>query len=131
MSHYLESAFHGICREAQLAEDWYVTLVELVPFYGGPEEGGWHGTDRQVIAFQKFASEESALAAAHRVQHLADELKADSQRLHGEHCLREMEWLEARGLDADFLPEPDGPSDFSVIVSQGVPESTRGNRHYE
>jgi hypothetical protein len=32
-----------------------------------------------------------------------------------------MEWLEERGLDADYLPEDDGPSNYRVIVCDELP----------
>lgn len=43
-----------------------------------------------------------------------------------------MEWLEARGLDADYLPEPDGElSYFVTIEDQPGSSESRGCRHYE
>jgi len=83
------------------------------------------------VAFQSFDSEEGAKAAAEQVRKLAKELEETARKEHGEQCLREMEWLDARGLDADYLPEVDGPSKFHVVVSQGLPEESSGPRHYE
>lgn len=127
---YLRQAFETIINDAKQPEVWYVTLVEHQPFYGGPEEGGWWGEDREVVGYKEFPSEELAEAAAEAVRAFAKELEAQSRRAFGEHCLREMEWLEARGLDADFLPEPDGETKYSVVVSQDIPESSRGCRQY-
>jgi hypothetical protein len=123
-------AFEKVCEDAIKAEDWFVSLVEDVPFYGGPEEGGWWGSDTLLIAYKRYPSEELAEQAATKARELANELSQESQRSFGQQCLNEMEWLEARGLDADYLPEPDGPSEYRVVVSQGLPVERRGERHY-
>lgn len=88
------------------------------------------GRDNIVLAYQFFSTEEAAQAACDKVKVLAKELQEQSQKNHGEHCLNQMEWLEERGLDSDYLPEVDGPSEYNVIVSEGLPESTYGCRVY-
>lgn len=128
---YVEAAFHAVCKEAITPDRWYVALMEKHPYYGGPEEGGWWGTDTYVVAFEQFPTEELAREAAEKVEKLAYELGEEAHKEHGEQCLRELDWLEARGLDADWLPEPDGPSEYFVTVSSGIPEERRGCRHYE
>jgi len=128
---YIQNAFHAVCDKSQPSEDWYVCLMEEIPYYGGPEEGGWWGTDYELRAYQKFPSEELANAAKERVNELAKELEEEAQKDYGEQCLRDMEWLEKRGLEADFLPEPDGPSRFYVRVCQELPQNSYGSRHYE
>jgi hypothetical protein len=130
MSRYLQQAFDLVCKEAKTAETYYVALIEDAPFYGGPEEGGWWGSDRVVVAYQAFDTQEAAEAARAEVEKLADELGQQAKRSHGNHCLNQMEWLDARGLDADFLPEDDGPSEFHVTCSQGIPQGYRGERCY-
>lgn len=130
MSEHVKDAFDTICNEAKQSEAWYVTLVEYVPYYGGPEEGGWHGHDMNIVAFQQFQSEELAHEARDKVMELAKQLTDDAARSYGEQCLRESEWLDSRGLDDDFLREPDGHANYSVIVSQGILEPVRGDRHY-
>ncbi len=131
MSNYIQSAFSAICQEARDCETWYVCLMESHQYYGGPEEGGWWGTDTRVESYQAFNNEADARAAATRVESFAQELQAESKKAYGEQCLRELSWLEARGLDADWLAEPDGPSEYSILVSQGIPDSSFGPRHYE
>ena len=131
MSNYLNEAFHAVINDAKPAEKWYVSLMESVPYYGGPEEGGWWGNDSHLVAYREFPSEESAEAAREAVDKLALELKAESHKSFGERMLRELDWLDARGLEADWLPEPDGESDYYVVVSQGIPEESLGVRHYE
>ena len=105
--------------------------MESVPYYGGPEEGGWWGSDTQIVAYQHFQTEEQAELAKEKVKELAKELKEEAQRNFGNKCLFEMDWLEQRGLDSDFLPEVDGESEYYVIVSEGLPEESRGCRQYE
>ena len=90
----------------------------------------WWGHDHTIVAYQRFGTEEQARAAGAQVQKLAAELEAEAVKEHGEQCLREMDWLEARGLEADWLPEPDGPTRYTVLVSQGLPEPIYGPRHY-
>jgi hypothetical protein len=128
---YIHDAFFQVCKEAINTEEWYVSLMQHEQYYGGPEEGGWWGTDTHVVAFKVYPSEQLADDAKTLIAKLAEELTIECQKEHGQQCLREMDWLEARGLDADWLPEPDGPTRYSVIVSQGIPEETRGPRHYE
>lgn len=119
---YLESAFNAICTNAQEPEEWYVCLIESFQAYGGPEEGGWWYTVQAVAAYQQFPARILAKRAAAKVNELAKELENQARATYGEHCLRSMEWLEARGLDADFMPEPDGPSEYRVEISRTVPQ---------
>jgi hypothetical protein len=130
MDSYLRDAFEAVVCDAKVPEDWYVCLMERIPYYGGPEEGGWWGEDTNLVAYHKCRSEEEARAYMAAVQKLADELTAESRKAFGEQCLRECEWLEARGLDADYLPEPGGETTYDVMVSQGLPQGSRGCRHY-
>jgi hypothetical protein len=131
MSNYLESAFHAVIEDAKTPETWYVSLVESYQRYGGPEEGGWWTTDSVVISYKEFSTEEAANLAKEAVEKLAEELTAESRKDYGEQMLRSMEWLDDRGLDADFLPEPDGESTYSVVVSKGIPSNSYGPTHYE
>lgn len=128
---YLQEAFNLVCSEAKEPETWYVTLMQEERYYGGPEEGGWWGTNTHIVAYQAFLSEELARIAAEEVRKLAKELEEEARKEHGDQCLRELEWLDARGLDADWLPEPDGPDTYEVIVSQSLPQEARGPTHYE
>lgn len=130
MATYLRDAFRAVCDQARDTETWYVSLMEEAPYYGGPEEGGWWGTDTHLVAYQEFPSEFHARLAAEKVEQLARELEDEARKEYGEQCLRELDWCEQRGLDADYLPEPDGPSTYHVVISQGLPEEVRGPRHY-
>jgi hypothetical protein len=129
---YLNQAFHKICSEAKPARSFHVSLYARVPFYGGPEEGGWWGHDTLLQASQRFDSEEAAEAAKAAVEKFAEELNEQEKKDFGDQCLREMEWLDARGLDADFLPEPDGETTYYVTIENTPGESThRDSRVWE
>jgi hypothetical protein len=127
----ISEAFFDVCSDAKEANGCYVSLYLNTPFYGGPEEGGWWGKDTELIAYQWYATEEQACQAKKSVTKKADELNESARREHGEYCGRTMEWLEARGLDADFLPEVDGECVYYVVTEDTPGEfSSRGERHY-
>ncbi len=128
----IKEAFFTACGKAQPARQQIVSLYVDVPYYGGPEEGGWWGSDTNLIAFQIVATEAEAVAVKAEVESLAADLCKRSKRSFGEQCVRECEWLDARGLDADFLPEVDGESRYWVATEEtpGSCNST-GCRHYE
>jgi hypothetical protein len=128
----LREAFFGVCKDATPAKTFYVSLYSNHPYYGGPEEGGWWGSDTVLEAYQRFDTEEAAQLAKAAVEKLAEELNADAKRQFGQQCLNEMEWLEARGLDADYLPEVDGEESFFVAIEEVAGENAhQGCRHYE
>ena len=128
----IEQAFFNICKDAEPAKSAYVSLYVSVPFYGGPEEGGWWGSDTHLVASERFETIEAAELAAEKVEELAKSLSEQSKEAFYDQCRSECEWLDARGLDADYLPEPDGESTYRVVV-----EDTKGSqvysdcRHYE
>lgn len=128
---YIKDAFDTVCKQSQPVQEYYVCLMEKEQYYGGPEEGGWWGTNVYVVAYQKFLILSEAEKAVEAIETLAQELQEESQKVYGKQCLREMKWLDDRGLDADYLPEPDGPSEFYVLLSEGFPEESRGPTHYE
>lgn len=130
MSH-IYSAFDGLVPDAKVPEPWYVCLMEKSYTYGGPEEGGWYRNSTILVKYKECTSEEQANSLKERVEQLAEELNQQARKTHGEYCLRTMEWLYSRGLDADFLPEPDGPNEYYVLVSQGIPENSYGPTRYE
>jgi hypothetical protein len=127
---YIREAFDVVISDAVKTETWYVSLVEEVTFYGGPEEGGWWGHDYIVHSYKEFPSETLARIAADAVTRLATDLSYESRKAHNQQCLREMAWCDARGLDADYLPEPDGESKFHVYVTDEIPENSYASRHY-
>ena len=132
MSDYLSAAYDKVCREAESAEDRWVSLYESHRYYGGPEEGGWYGTDRRLVKTQRFSSQDAADRAYKRIDALAKELTAEAKQAWAKRCSDELDWCEARGLDADYLPEPDGGTEYFVIIeSVAGSRESRGSRGYE
>lgn len=128
----IKEAFFSVCEDAKPAVSSYVSLYVRVPYYGGPEEGGWWGEDHRLVAYKHCSYPDHAEAVRRDVEALAEELSSESRREFGEQCLREMEWLEARGLDANFLPEPDGEVEYYVAEEQSPGSlASTGCRHYE
>lgn len=131
MPYYIQEAFNNIVPDAEQATDWYVVLMERERIYLGPWEGGTWGDRVTVISYRKYNSHEQALQIERQIKKLAQEMSDEAQKNYGNHCLFQMEWLEARGLDSDYLPENDGPSEFQVIVTQTIPEDYEPSRTYE
>lgn len=128
----LQEAFNKVCSQAKQRESHYVSLYCRHSFYGGPEEGGWWGTDVILEATQEFPTKELAQSAKVEIEKLAAKLTADERRSHDRMCLNQMEWLDNRGLEADYLPENDGPDEYKVYIEQTPGEhESYGCRHYE
>jgi hypothetical protein len=130
---YIREAFEQVVanrKQMEPPKKWFVVLWEHVQYYGGPQEGGWYGWDHEPLEYAEFDDEETAHAVAKEVEKRAVELTNLSRRRHGERCLAELEWLDARGLDADYLPEADETS-YSVRVEEELPKAVHGSRHYE
>jgi hypothetical protein len=72
-----------------------------------------------------------AEAAKQLIEAEAKRLTEEARRKEGKYCLSQMEFLEDRGLEADYLRENDGPSRFYVEVINTIPENHYGARHYE
>lgn len=130
MSSYYREAFDIAVKDAKYPERWFVVLVSSHQAYGGPEEGGWWYDVSEVEAYREYPTRDQADAAKAAVEKLAKELSANAGRRHGEYCLATMEWLEARGLDADYLAEPDGPTRYYVVVEREVPVFDNHRPHY-
>lgn len=129
----LKEAFSTAIAEAnrKQVQSWYVTLGRIVPYYGGPEEGGWWGEDFVPEEFAVFSTEEEAWAVHDEIRATAAKLTELSKKSFGDRCNAEIEWLEARNLPDDYLPEVDGPDRWCVTVSNEAPEARYGSRHYE
>ena len=130
-SSFYECAFDKVCPNASEPERWYVCLISSYQAYGGPEEGGWWETISNIEKYQVFMSEELALEAAEKIKGLAQDLSQMAHGEYGEHCLNQMEWLEARGLDSDFLPENDGPDEYCVHVCNELPVYDNTRQSYQ
>lgn len=125
-------AFFAVCQGARPAQASYVSLYAKIPFYGGPEEGGWWGADYELVAYYRCSSAEEADVVATKVSELADELDKEAADSFHRGCAEQCEWLEARGLDADFLPEVAGATRYLVFLEDRPGEHAReGNRRWE
>lgn len=132
MANEIKEAFFQTCNNAEKAVQKCVSLYISVPFYGGPEEGGWWGSDTHLVAYQVCETEAEAEEKHKAVKELADKLSKEEKDRFGDRCLQEMQWLEERGLDADFLPEVDGESSYFVTVEDNPGENSHiGSRHWE
>lgn len=128
---FIQAAFDHIIENAKKPEQWYVILVESYQAYGGGEEGGWYYSVNNLESYKEYPAKELAEKAAESVREFAKELQANSHREYGDLCLNQMEWLDARGLDADYLPENDGESHFTVDVVDELPVFSNERPHYE
>jgi len=128
---FIFTSFDAICTTAKEPETWYVCLIESSQAYGGPEEGGWWFDVSTLAKYQEFASETEAKKAANQIYSLADELTREARHTHSRYCERQCDWLEERGLDADYFPENDGPSSFRVWVGTELPVFDNTRQTYE
>jgi len=133
MSDQLQEAFFEVCNEAKPAGHFFVCLYVQHPFFGGPEEGGWWGTDTELVAYDHCNTKEEADAKLAALKSLADRLNKQALSEFGDHCLRQTAWLDERGLDDSFLPEVDGETSYCVTVEEDKPGErvSRGSRCYE
>jgi hypothetical protein len=130
----IQEAFFSICKDAQPAESIYVSLYVSVPYYGGPEEGGWWGSDTHLVAYKEFRTQEEADAAEEQIKAYAEKLNQEAKKAHGELCLAQMEWCDARGIDDynSVFGEVDGEDSYYVVQEERPGEGeSRGCRHYE
>ena len=127
----VSEAFFSLCREAQPAEAAYVSLYRTDRWYGGPEEGGWWGSDDVLVAYHRVGSMAEAEAVQAEVRTLAEQLSRESKTAFQRQCAADVQWLEARGLDDSVLREVDGESSFWV-AKEAVPGSFahEGQRGY-
>jgi hypothetical protein len=128
----IKEAFFDVCASAKPARSSYVSLYADVPFYGGPEEGGWWGSDTVLVAYYECGNDAEAQAVLDKVQALAEQMSKDAKDSFNQQCARECEWLEARGLDDNFLPEVDGEERYyATTESRPGSQAYEGSRHYE
>lgn len=127
-----KQAFFAVCAAAKPAQSSYVSLYVQLPYYGGPEEGGWWGSDDELVAYHECSSDEEAKTVKDKVLALSERLSKQAKDRFNRRCAAECEWLEARGLDDDFLPEVDGEERYWVATENRPGEhASQGSRHYE
>lgn len=130
----IQEAFFEVCQDAEPAESIYVSLYVKRPFYGGPEEGGWWGSDHELVAYHQFPTQEAADAAEVKINELAKKYTEDAKRGYGEQCRAELNWCEARGIDNSnsVFGEVDGNAEYYVRQENSIGEAeSKGNRHWE
>jgi|TARA_R110000824_G_scaffold116455_8_gene267918 hypothetical protein len=133
MNMTIEDAFTEAIETPPIeASTTYVSLYERVPFYGGPEEGGWWGQDTALNSYHRFATLEQAEQALERIETLAEELTKEAKSEWAKQCLHECEQAEARGMEpSDLYPETAGETEYFATV-EGVLNSleSQQDRHY-
>jgi hypothetical protein len=130
----LQEAFDKVCDDASPGKRCYVSLYEEVPYYGGPEEGGWWGSDSHLVAYKQVPTEEEAEAIKEEVYKLAARLSEDAQRASDQTCRDQLDYCEDRLIDDSnaVFGEVAGATQYWVVIEDrpGANES-RGSRHYE
>jgi hypothetical protein len=108
----------------------YVSLYAEIPFYGGPEEGGWWGRDIMLVSHKQVCSNEVSLVKE-QFEAVAKELGQAAKIRFGQQCINDMEHADALGIDLDSLPEVDGEATYFVYIEDkpGSREG-RGDRSY-
>jgi hypothetical protein len=128
----LREAFEAVCINAVKRKGVFLSLYRRSPFYGGPEEGGWWGEDVALEESQEFDFVAEAQLALDSIGlHVEAENNA-AKLAYSRQCRQESDWIEARGLDDNALPEVSGPDSVFVRIEtvRGSFSST-GARHYE
>ena len=127
----ISEAFFRTCSDAVPARSSYVSLYVSTPYYGGPEEGGWWGSDTTLVAYRRCSTDEEASAVAEEVKAVAEEMSLEAKKSFGRACLSQTAWLEARGLDDNSLPEVDGEASYFIAREEQPGSLARcGDRHY-
>lgn len=118
----IQEAFDQLISDAiwPNGQRWYLILVETIKAYG-PEEGGWTYPIQSLLAYKVFPSKEQADAARANVEKLIKELEYNAKKAHDRMCLEQMEWLDARGLEFDYLLEVDSFVQYSVSIVDTLP----------
>jgi len=129
----ISDAFDALVPNAIPCNRYFVALWRRIPFFGGPEEGGWWGADNIPVKYTEVATEEAAEELRAKILARAKELSREASRVHGRACLDQLAWCEARGIDDsnDVFGEDDGAEEWWVSVQTELPEASYGNRHYE
>lgn len=128
----LREAFMQACDDVREAGKFYLSLYVRVPYYGGPEEGGWWGEDIRLVAYNEYLSLEQAQEVEKAIQEMVDDENRCAKKQFSQMCSDQMDWLDARGLESDFLPEVSGEEQYFLSVEQELGASVSvGCRHYE
>jgi hypothetical protein len=132
---YEKEAFYALVADIQPAAKSYISLYVTLPFFGGPEEGGWWGSDTELVAFAEVSNGVEANAIRDKVVELAEQMSKDAKDRFNRQCATEVEWVEQHDPMADvadYYPEVDGEETYWV-ATESTPGSmvSQGSRHYE
>jgi len=132
---YIKAAFDAVCADAKPASSAYVSLYVNLPYYGGPEEGGWWGSDTELVAYHEVSNDVEAKAISEAVQKMADEMSTEAKDRFNRSCAASVEWVEEHDPMADvsdYFPEPDGEERYWVATESRPGEHvSQGSRGYE
>ena len=111
---------------------FHVSIYLKERYYGGPEEGGWYGTDLTLESSVQVQSKRLADELAAKLSSTADQKTKFAKTAWSKMCQRELDAAEASLIDPLDLPEPNLPDEYCVFVERvkGF-HATRGSRHYE
>jgi hypothetical protein len=129
------SAYFDVCNDAVKVTNqrWFVSLYVKAPFYGGPEEGGWWGTDRLLVATYEVPSEEMANTVVEKIEGWVSETNDDAKREHDEVNLQLSINAEQKSYDSpeELYGEDDGVEEYYVVIENNVGQNEhRDDRHY-
>lgn len=128
----IEEAWNKVVEDATKAEECYVVLFCDRPFYGGPEEGGWWGTDRLVLSYRRCSTIDEAEAILAKMDEEVKNLNREAEMDHGYLCLAQCERADALGVEVEYLyGEDSGANRYRATITQEVPQDYYGNRYYE
>ncbi len=108
-------AWDEIVEDSEVAQECYLSFYENVPYYGGPEEGGWWGYLQILQKYCKCSSRQQAEMLREKLHKYCEELTEEAKKADGENCLRHIERADRRGEDVDD-DGYDGPSTYYMII---------------
>ena len=128
----IERAWDRVVEDATKAEGCYVVLFCDRPYYGGPEEGGWWGTDNLVVSYRRCSTQEEAEAILTKMDEEVKNLNREADLDHGHLCLAQCARADAMGVEVESLyGEDSGSLRFRATITQELPRDYYGNRFYE
>jgi len=113
-------------------EPVFVSVYRKERFYGGPEEGGWYGTDMFLERSVQVKSKTLARELKARWTEWATGKTKDARLDWSNLCQRELDAAEAKLIDPLSLPEPNLPDEYIIhIETKKGSLERRGSRQYE
>ena len=124
-------AWNEIIEDSEVAQECYLCLYEQVPYYGGPEEGGWWGYLNILKEYCKCSSHEAAEMLSNKLREHCEQLNKESKIADSDDCLRHIERADRRGEDVDD-DGYEGASTYHLTIESIPGQSQNTTRsHYE